>query len=131
MIGTLKRLAVLALATASLGGLAHATRAEAATVRSGAQWSQMDVLLDGNETAGVTRGFVSGAKVCWGVGLGAAALGARFGGPYAAIAAVIVGGGYCVAAVMTCAAQAYYAGRWAGMTFSPAWYGIRYWCWKY
>lgn len=104
--------------------------ASAATIRTGDRWDHVDVLMSRDETSSVARGVAGGASVCWKVGAAAAALGMTRG-PVGAIVGAIVGGSVCVAAVTTCAAQAYMQGRNAGMTFSPAWYGIRYWCWSY
>ena len=104
--------------------------AHAATVRTGARWDHLDVLLSAEETSSVARGITGGAAVCWGVGAAAAAIGLTRG-PLGGVVGAVVGGGLCVSAVTTCAAQAYRQGRRAGMTFSPAWYGIRYWCWTY
>lgn len=132
-MGTTKKLIVTIAVVGTLilgSSVASAAPAEAATVRTGARWDHLDVLLTREETASVARGITGGASVCWKVGAAAAGLGLTRG-PAGAFFGAVTGGGACVAAVTTCAGQAYAQGRRAGMTFSPAWYGVRYWCWTY
>lgn len=121
---------VVALALVFATAILRPDTANAETVRTGARWDHVDVLLDSNETSSVARGIAGGGSVCWKVGAAAAAAGMTRG-PLGGFVAAIVGGGVCGSAVTTCAAQAYLHGKRAGMTFSPAWYGVRYWCWTY
>lgn len=95
------------------------SNANAATVRAGAHFGQIDVLLNGVETQRAATSYWGAQTVCWGVTGGAWALGG--------IAGAVLGNLGCTAMVATCAAQAYYAHRWAGMTFYP----FSYFCWKY
>lgn len=114
-------LLVLGLSTA--GVVVVGGSADALTVRTGARWDHMDILLTREETASVARGITGGAVVCWKVAAAGAAIGRTIG--------FIAASSVCLTAVTVCAAQAYLKGRSAGMTLSPAWYGIRYWCWSY
>jgi hypothetical protein len=113
------------------GLLAFPGDASAASVRQGARWDHMDILLSRQETQDVARGIVGGAKVCWPLAGATAALGARIGGPYGAAIGAFAGGAMCITAVTVCAARANSQGRSAGFTVSPAWHGLRYWCWSY
>ncbi|MGW4507874.1 hypothetical protein ACWENO_24890 [Streptomyces sp. NPDC004436] len=104
------------LSMAMAGTLAMVTpgTAQAVTVRPGAKWGQVDVLLDAYETEQVRRSFWAATVVCWNSGVGGALLSI----------------GVCQTAITVCAAQAYYSSprRRAGMTVTP--WG-QYWCWKY
>ena len=88
--------------------------AEAATVRPGASWGQVDLLLDSYETEQARRSFWAATVICWNSG----------------VPGKLLAWGVCQSAVSVCAAQAYYATprKRAGMTFT-AWGG--FWCWKY
>lgn len=96
-----------------LGVLAPAP-AEAVTVRPGAKWGQIDVLMDSYETEQVRRSLWAATVVCWQSG----------------VVGKLTVLGVCQTAVTVCAAQAYYASprRNAGLTFTP--WG-QFWCWKY
>jgi hypothetical protein len=116
------------------------TQSEAATVRTGARWDHVDLLMTRDETSSVARGVAGGGSLCWGTAGTFAAIGGTagtvIGGPWGAVAGAaissIVGGGYCMLAVTTCAARANIKGRSAGMTFAPTWRGgIQFWCWDY
>lgn len=104
---------LLALSAVIVTGFV-ASPADAATVRPGAKWGQVDLLLDSYETEAARRSFWAATVICWNSGVG---------GKLLAI-------GVCQSAVTVCAAQAYYASprKRAGMTFTP--WG-QFWCWKY
>jgi hypothetical protein len=104
-------LTALAIAAALL--IAAPLSAQAVTTRPGAQWGQIDMLLDSYETEAARRDWWSAAVICWDSGLATKL----------AIAP-------CVAMVTVCAAQAYYSSprRRAGITYTP--WG-QAWCWKY
>lgn len=102
-------LMVLAIAPGFVG--TGAGTANAATVRPGAKTFQVDVLLDGYETEAARRSFWAATVVCWNSG----------------VTGKLLALGPCQGMVSVCAAQAYYAGRWAGITFAPG----TAWCWKY
>jgi len=101
--------------------------ASAATVRTGARWYQVDVLLTHDETLSAARGVAGGAAVCWGLGGAGGAAGGLAAGPAGAFAGAVLSGGGCMTAVTLCAAEAALKGRSAGMTVS----GLRMWCWDY
>lgn len=106
--------AMLLALSAVIGTGLVASPADAATVRPGAKWGQIDLLLDSYETEAARRSFWAATVICWNSGVG---------GKLLAI-------GVCQSAVSVCAAQAYYARprKRAGMTFTP--WG-QFWCWKY
>lgn len=95
-------------------GLVVPSSAQAVTVRPGAHFGQIDVLLDAYETEQVRRSFWAATVVCWQTG----------------VASTLMSLGVCQTAITVCAARAYYESprRRAGMTVTP-WGG--YWCWKY
>lgn len=111
----------LAAATtlAAAGLVLPASPASAVTVRPGARVGQLDVLLDSTETKRAATSWWGAQTVCWPV-----TAAAFKGGPGMAAVVNVT----CTAAVATCAAQAYYAGRRAGMTF---YLPMGYFCWKY
>ena len=102
-------LLVLAITFGFVG--AGAGEANAATVRPGAKNFQVDVLLDGYETEAARRSFWAATVICWNSG----------------VTGKLLALGPCQGMVSVCAAQAYYAGKWAGITFAPG----TAWCWKY
>ncbi len=102
-------LLVLAITFGFVG--AGAGAANAATVRPGAKAFQVDVLLDGYETEAARRSFWAATVICWNSG----------------VTGKLLALGPCQGMVSVCAAQAYYAGKWAGITFAPG----TAWCWKY
>ncbi|MFB6514740.1 hypothetical protein ACFCW4_36050 [Streptomyces virginiae] len=106
--------ALLSMAMAGTLAMVTPGTAEAVTVRPGAKWGQVDVLLDTYETEQVRRSFWAATVVCWNSGVGGALLSI----------------GVCQTAITVCAAQAYYASprRRAGMTVT---FWGQYWCWKY
>lgn len=85
--------AMLLALSAVIGTGLIASPADAATVRPGAQWGQVDLLLDSYETEAARRSFWAATVICWNSGVG---------GKLLAI-------GVCQSAVSVCAAQAYYA----------------------
>jgi hypothetical protein len=105
-------------AVASDAGPLRAERAEAATIRGGASWNQLDVLLDGGETQGAATGAIDAMLIC-SPAIGTAA---AIAGPLA-----VYVGAVCVSMVSVCAARAVAQGRWAGITFAPG----SAWCWTY
>lgn len=131
-----QRLATLFVATVLMiasAAVVTSASAEAATVRSGAKAFQVDVLLDGVETQRAATSAWGAATVCWAVA-SAGASGASLAGKLlvgrwlvSGIVGGVAGGIACTAVVSTCAAQAYHARRWAGITVTPT----GFWCWKY
>jgi hypothetical protein len=124
-------LVVVALIASVVGVGSSVETAEAATVRSGARWDQIDVLFTRSETVSIATGLVGGVAACKWLTVGLTAIGAKLGGVLGAVLAAFVTGALCVTAVTTCAAKANLKGRSAGMTISPAWFGVRWWCWDY
>lgn len=105
--------------TVILGGsLAAAQPASAATFRAGARWGQADILLEGGETRQAATSYWGTVVVCSGVTVA----GARGG-----VGGVLLTSVSCASIVSVCAAQAYYAGKWAGITLYPG----GFFCWKY
>lgn len=106
--------AMLLVMSTVIGTSLVATPAEAVTVRPGAGWGQVDVLLDSYETEQVRRSFWAATVVCWNSGVGGK----------------ILSIGICQTAVTVCAARAYYSSprKRAGMTVTLS---GGYWCWKY
>lgn len=102
-------LASVVLATGGVVALS-APAAQAATVRPGAQWGQVDVLMDWSETERVRRDWWAATVICWQSGLGGK-----------------IALGYCVPQISICAANAYYKGKRAGTTFGIG----SSWCWTY
>lgn len=112
--------ALAATTTLAAAGLVlPVSPASAVTVRPGARVGQLDVLLDSTETKRAATSWWGAQTVCWPV-----TAAAFKGGPGMAAVVNVT----CTAAVATCAAQAYYAGRRAGMTF---YLPMGYFCWKY
>ena len=107
---------VLGLTAATVG--VTVAPADASTVRAGARPLQVDVLLDGVETRRAATSYWGAQSICWSVTAAAAAM-----SPYYGVLANLV----CTSMVSVCAAQAYVAHRWAGMTFYP----VGFFCWKY
>lgn len=91
------------------------------SVRPGARFGQVDILLDSYETSMVARKLWGGSVVCW----PAAATGLVAGWVGAALAYSL-----CITKATVCAAQAYYSNprKRAGMTVTV--WG-QSWCWKY
>ena len=125
-------LVVLALAFATFGVVTPPS-ANAATVRAGAGTFQVDVLLDGVETQRAASSWWGSTQVCTAVA-SAGASGASLAGKLlvgrwlvSGVVGGVAGGLACTAIISTCAAQAYHAGRWAGITVTPT----GFWCWKY
>ena len=79
---------MMLLLAAVLGSSLAATPAQAVTVRPGAGWGQVDVLLDSYETEQARRSFWAASVICWNSGVGGRVLSI----------------GVCQAAVSTCAA---------------------------
>lgn len=106
--------AMLLALTVVIGTGLVASPAEAVTVRPGAGWGQVDVLLDSYETEQARRSYWAATVICWNSGIGGKLLSI----------------GVCQTAVTVCAARAYYSNprMRAGMTVT-LWGG--YWCWKY
>lgn len=106
--------AMLLVLSAVIGTGLVASPAEAVTVRPGAGWGQVDVLLDSYETEQARRSYWAATVICWNSGIGGKLLSI----------------GVCQTAVTVCAARAYYSSprMRAGMTVT-VWGG--YWCWRY
>lgn len=124
-------LTAAALSTAS--GFTVAAPAEAATVRPGAGWGQVDILLDGYETRRAATSAWGSVTTCWAVASAGASTGSLAGRALVGrwlvggAAGAVAGGLGCVSVVSVCAAQAKVAGRWAGITVTPT----GFWCWTY
>lgn len=90
-----------------------ATPAQAVTVRPGARFGQVDVMLTTRETEAVRRSAWAATVVCWQSGV-----------------VGIITTPMCVAETTVCAAQAYYSSprRRGAFTVTP--WG-QAWCWKY
>jgi hypothetical protein len=108
--------------------------AEAATVRGGNQWYQVDILLSGNETLSGSQSITGSAIVCGAIIGAAAAAGGGLAHYVAGVSswalagvAGIAGGAACVSIVAVCTVKARLKGRWAGITVTP-W---SFWCWDY
>lgn len=132
-LGTRAAAVLAAAALVSGATLAVTPSADAATVRSGARWGQVDILLDGVETRRAATSLWGSSTTCWSVATAGASTGSLAG--KALVGRWLVGGGVgavagglgCVSVMSVCAAQAQVAGRWAGITVTPT----GFWCWKY
>lgn len=105
--------AILFVVSAVLGTLVTATPAQASTVRPGAQWGQVDVLMDAYETNAARLNPWNAAVICWSSGLGGK-----------------IGIVPCIGMASVCAAQAYYSSPRKRGAFTFDIFG-RAWCWKY
>jgi hypothetical protein len=107
--------AVLALVTA----VAAAAPAQAAEVRPGRGWGQVDVLLSSSETR-------SAATSPWGTSVVCATT-VGMVGAIGGYAGVVLSFSNCMGMTAVCAARAYVNRQRAGITY--AWNGA--WCWRY
>lgn len=105
--------AALLAVSAVAGTIVTATPAQASTVRPGAQWGQVDVLMDSYETNAARQNAWNAAVICWSSG---------FAGKVGIIP--------CIGMASVCAARAYYSSPRKRGAFTYDIFG-RAWCWKY